>query len=138
MTQRSNIVYSDKIKYCTLHLSCGYIYNQYIKSEIRTEYLDEDGTGVKPKQPFTKYYKGRMSWYGINQYSSIGEIWGRNMKRPRQNFGRKRKPTKYMFLPGSQSCKAEGHLKLRSCFHNAIIKSSPRIVKYTNKHKLYG
>ena len=34
---------------------------QYIKSEIRTKYLDEYGTGVKPKQSFTKEYIGRIS-----------------------------------------------------------------------------
>ena len=59
------------------------------------------------------------------------------MKQSRQNFGRKRKPAGYIFLPGSKSCKAGGHLKLRSCLHDSVINCSPSIIKYTNKHELY-
>ena len=29
-------------------------YNRYIKSEIRTKYIGDDGAGMKPKQTFTQ------------------------------------------------------------------------------------
>ena len=51
------------------------------------------------------------------------------MKQSRLFFGRKRKPTGYIFLYGSQYREAEGHLKLRSCLHDAI--------KLYKKHELY-
>ena len=52
------------------------------------------------------------------------------MKQSRQSFGRRIKPSGDMFLHGSQLSEAKGHLKLRSCLHNAIISSTPNIVKY--------
>ena len=42
-------------------------YNIYMKSVTRTKYMDDDGKGVKPKQTFTKEYRGRMRAYGRNQ-----------------------------------------------------------------------
>ena len=36
-------------------ITCGDIfYNRYIKSEIRTKYIGDDGAGMKPKQTFTQ------------------------------------------------------------------------------------
>ena len=110
----------------------------YIKSQVRTKYLNDDGTYLKPKQYFFKEYIGRMSRYLINQYSSRGKMWDRNMKKPRQIIWIKRKPTGYIYLTGFQFRKAEGHLKLRSCLHDTIIKSAPRIGKYINKNELYS
>ena len=60
-------------------------------------------------------------------------MWDKNMKKPRQNFGRKRKSTGYIYLPGSQYREYEVHLKLRSCLHDAFINSAPSIKKFTNK-----
>ena len=47
-TQGSNILYYKKT---IVHFICrgGWLYNRYINSTIRTKYLDDDGTGVKPK-----------------------------------------------------------------------------------------
>ena len=59
------------------------------------------------------------------------------MKKPRQHFGRKRKPIGYIFLPGPQLCEAKGCLNLRSCLYYSIIYSYPRIGKYINKHELH-
>ena len=50
-------------------------------------------------------------------------MWDKNMEKPGQNFGRKRKSTGYIYLTESQYCEAEGHLKLRSCLHDAVINS---------------
>ena len=46
------------------------------------------------------------------------------------NFGSKIKSTGYMYPPGYKYREAEGHLKLRSCLKDAVIKSASRIGKY--------
>ena len=61
----------------------------------------------------------------------------RDTKVARHNFGRKRKPTGWIFLPGSGFREAEGNLKMRSCLQDAVINSSPRIEKFINKQELY-
>ena len=59
----------------------------------------------------------------------------RDKKVARQNFGRKRKTTGLIFLPGSGFCEAEGNLKMRSCLQDAVINSAPRIGKLlTNRN----
>ena len=45
-----------------------------------TKYLDDDGTGVKPRQFFSRTLRGEICWYGSNHYSSRGKMWDRNMK----------------------------------------------------------
>ena len=61
----------------------------------------------------------------------------RDMKLARQNFGRKRKPTGCIFLPGSGFRETEGNLKIRSCLQDAVINYAPRIGKFINKLELY-
>ena len=67
----------------------------------------------------------------------LQEILDRDMKVVRQKFGRKRKPTGFIFLPGSGFREAEGNLKMRSCLQDAVIDSAPRIGKFINKQELY-
>ena len=55
-------------------------YNRYINSKSRTKHFDGDGTGVKPKQIFSKSYTEKMCQYGSNQYSSKGKMWDRDIK----------------------------------------------------------
>ena len=63
-------------------------------------------------------------------------MWGRDRKISNHNFGRKRKPTRYIYLTGSKYREGEGHYKLISCSQDAVIISTPRIGKYINKHEL--
>ena len=56
------------------------------------------------------------------------------MKTLRQKFGREINSTGYIYLHVSQYHEAEGHLKIRSCLHDAVINSAPRIGNYINKH----
>ena len=42
-------------------------------------------------------------------YDPIEQMWDRDQKRARESFGRKRKPTGYIYLPGSKYCEAEGY-----------------------------
>ena len=77
-----SVIYFILTKQCFVHVisQLDIFYKQYIKSEIRAKYLDDDGTSMKPKQYFTKKWIGRMSQYGSNNYSSRGKRWYRNMK----------------------------------------------------------
>ena len=67
----------------------------------------------------------------------IQQMWDRYWKIARDNYGRKRKSTGYIYLPGSRFGEAEGHLTMRSCLKYSIINSAPRIGKYINKLELY-
>ena len=67
----------------------------------------------------------------------IQEIWDRDRKIARDNFGRKIKSTGFIYLPVSELCEAEGHLSIRSCLQYAILNSAPSIGKYINKIRLY-
>ena len=55
-------------------------YTRYINSTIRTKYLDDKGTGLKPKQIFPESYTETMCRYGSNEYSSRGKMWYKDMK----------------------------------------------------------
>ena len=70
-------------------------------------------------------------------YYPIQKIWDRDWKTARDNFGRKRKSTGYIYLPGSRFGEAEGHLNMRSCLQDTVINSAPRIGKYINKLEFY-
>ena len=69
-------------------------------------------------------------------YDTIHKIWYRYQKIARDNFGRKRKSTGYIYLPGSRFGEAEGHLNMRSGLQDTVINSAPRIGKYINKLEL--
>ena len=60
-------------------------------------------------------------------------MWDRDRKIARDNFGRKRKPTGFIYLLGSKFREAEGHFSMRSCLQDAVINSAPSIGKQTSK-----
>ena len=61
------------------------------------------------------------------------KMWDRYRKIARDKFGRKRKSTGFINLPGSKFREAEAHLTMRSCLQDAVINSAPGIEKYINK-----
>ena len=67
----------------------------------------------------------------------LREMWDRDRKIAKDNFGRKRKATVCIFLPGSDFREAEGHLSMRSCLQDAVINYVTRIGKYIDKQELY-
>ena len=95
------------------------------------KYLDGDGTGVEQKH----YSQKRMRY--TSGGNPIQEIWDRHSKIARDNFGRKIKPTGFIYLPRKKLREAGGHLSIRSCLQDAVINYAPRIVKYINKLELY-
>ena len=64
-------------------------------------------------------------------------MFDRDRKTAKENFGRKRKATGCIYLPGSGLREAEGHLSMRSCLQDDVINSAPRIRKFINKQELY-
>ena len=102
----------------------GISFNRYINSKIRTKYIDGDGTGAKPKKIYSTTLTRKPHQFG---YSSRGKIWDRGMKKTKQNFGRKKKPTGYIYFPRPQYCESEAHLKLSSCLHDFDNNSSPKL-----------
>ena len=56
-------------------------------------------------------------------------MWDRDQKIARDDFVRERKSTRFIYLPGSKFCEAEGHLTMRSCLQDAVINYAPRIGK---------
>ena len=55
----------------------------------------------------------------------------------KDNFGRKRKVTGCIFLPGSGFREADSNLNMRSCLKDAVNNCAPRIGKCINKQELY-
>ena len=59
----------------------------------------------------------------------LHELWDRDRKIARDNFGKKRKSTGFIYLPGSEFRESEGNLSMRSCLQDTVINSAPRIGK---------
>ena len=67
----------------------------------------------------------------------ISRVQEKNMGYKYENLRqkiRKKKLNGSIYLPGSQFRESEGRLNLSFCLQDTIIKSSPRIGKYINKH----
>ena len=64
-------------------------------------------------------------------------MWDRDRKMAKETFGRKRKATGCIFLPGSDLCEAGGHLSNRPCLQDTVINSSLSIGKYIDKQEFY-
>ena len=61
----------------------------------------------------------------------------RDRKISKDNFGRKRKSTGFIYLPGSYFREAEGHLSISSCLQDAVINYAPRVRRYIDKQEFY-
>ena len=68
---------------------------------------------------------------------TIKEMQDRDRKITRESFGRKRKPTGFIYLPGSKFREDEVNLSMRSRLKGAVINSAPSIGKYIKKHEFY-
>ena len=106
-----------------------WFYNRYINTSDKN--LDDDGSGVKPNHAL------QIRMKCISFGDSLQAMFDRDRKMAKDNFGRKRKATGCIFLPGSDFREAEGHLSMRSCLQDAVINSDARVGKYINKLGLY-
>ena len=83
--------------------------NRYVNTIGRENYLDDDGTRVKPNKILQRRNKYTSSCYPLQ------EMWDIYKKITRDNFGRKIKSTVFIYLPGSKFRQAEGLLMLIFC-----------------------
>ena len=90
----------------------------------KKKYIDDDGSEEKPKFVLQR----RLIKYSC--YDPIQAMFDRDRKEAKYNFGKKRKATGCIFLPGSGLREDEGNLKMRSCLQYAVINSAPGIGKY--------
>ena len=97
----------NKSSYISVNIRIGFITNIYIQQQKKC-YLDDDGNAVKPKHLLQR---GNRYTYGCDP---LQEMWDRDKKIARDNFGRKIKSTRFIYLPESKFHEAEGHLTMRS------------------------
>ena len=79
-------------------------YDRYLNLVNRKKFIDDDGSGEKPKLEF----QIRLQKYSC--CDPIQAMFDRDRKEEKENFGRKRKATGCIYLPGSVFREAEGHL----------------------------
>ena len=66
----------------------------------------------------------------------LQEMFDRDRKMAKDNFGRKIKATGCIYLPGSDFREAGGYLSMSSCLQDAVINSDPRIGNFIDKQEL--
>ena len=84
-----------KQRFLHFYRHANQFYDQYLNSVNRKKYIDDDGSSEKPKLEIQR----RFMKYSC--YAPLQEMLDRYKKLARHNFGRKRKPTGCIFLPGS-------------------------------------
>ena len=72
-------------------------------------------------------YNSRYQKHHSNHYYVLKNNFIKDTRMRRTNSGRKRKATDYVLITGSSYRDAEGSPHHRSCLHDAIINSAPRI-----------
>ena len=63
----------------------------------------------------------------------IHELWDRDRKIAKENFGKTRKSTGFIYLIGSEFREAEGCSSMSSCLQDSVINYAPSIGKYIDK-----
>ena len=100
---------------------------KYISSENRTKYIDNDGSGVFPKQQVRNKFNSKYQITYSILYYVMKHDYIKDTRIHRTYSGRKRKATGYVLLSGSPYRDAKGYPQLRSCLHDVIINDVPRI-----------
>ena len=108
-------------------------YDKYISTKNRLKYFDDDGSGVLPKILVRKWYNARYQKVYSNCEFVLQNDYIKDRIIHRTSSGQK--ATGYVLITGSPYNYAEGSPHHRSCLHDAIINSAPRIgEKLTNKN----
>ena len=89
--------------------------------------MDDDGSGVFPKQKFGKLYNTKYKNTYSNRYYVLKNDYIKDTRIRWTYSGRKQRATCYVYPKGSPYHDAEGSSQLRSCLHDAIINAAPRI-----------
>ena len=89
--------------------------------------IDDDGSGVFPKQKVRNIYNAKYQKTYSNQYYVLKNDYIKD-KRIRQTYsGIKLRAICYVYLNGSPYHNAKGLSHLRSCLRDAIVNSAPII-----------
>ena len=102
-------------------------YDKYISSKNRIKYIDDDGSGVLPKQLVRKKYNSKDEKTHSNHYYVLKNDYIKDRRMRRKYSGIKRKATGYVLITGSPYRDAKGYPRHISCLHDAIINAAPRI-----------
>ena len=83
-------------------------YDKYISLENKEKYIDDDGSGVLPKQEVGKMYNSKYQLTYSNRYYVMKNDYIKDTRIPRTYSWRKRKATCYVYITGSPYRDAEG------------------------------
>ena len=83
-------------------------YDKYITSDDRKKYINDDGSGVFPKQNFRNPYNTKYQKTYSNQYYVLKDDYIKYTRIRRSYSGRKQRATGYFYLNGSPYHDAEG------------------------------
>ena len=89
--------------------------------------MDDDGSGVFPKQKFRKLYNKKYQKTYSNWYYVLKNVYIKFTRIRWTYSGRKRRATGYVSLKVSPYHDAEGSSQLRLCLHDTIINAAPKI-----------
>ena len=102
-------------------------YDKYVSSGNKKIYIDDDGSGVFPKQKVINLYNSKYQKNYSNQYYVLKKDYIKDTRIRLTYSRRKRKVIDYVYLNGSPYRDAKGSLQLRSFIYDAIINTAPRI-----------
>ena len=88
------------------------------------KYIDDDGSGVFPKQEVRKKYNSKYQLTYSNQYYVMKNDYIKDTRIRPTYSGIKRKATGYVLRTGSPYRDAEGLSQLRSYLNDAIINAA--------------
>ena len=95
--------------------------------------MDNDGSGVFPKQKVRKLYNEKYQKTYSNRYYILKKDYIKDTRMRWKYSGRKQRAAGFVYLKGYPYRGAEGSSQLRSCLNDAIINADPRIrEKLTN------
>ena len=89
--------------------------------------MDDDGSGIFPKQRVRKLYNAKYQKTYSNRYFVLKNDYIKDTRIRRTYSGRKQRATSYVYLNGSPYRDAKGSSQPRSCLHDAIINAALRI-----------
>ena len=100
-------------------------YDKYNVKKLKK--IDDDGSGVFPKQEVRNKYNSKYQLTYSNQYYVMKKDYIKYTRIRRTYSQSKQKATGYFLITGSLYRDAEVSPPFRSCLHDAIINASPRI-----------
>ena len=102
-------------------------YDKCLKSDDRKKYIDDNGSGIFPKQKVKLFYNARYQEEYSNQNYVLDRDYIKDTRIHWVHSGRKRKATGFVYLKGSPYRDTEWQSQLKLCLHDGIINAAPII-----------